>query len=68
MVVEQKHIDWIGIRVSQIHFAELLKCLRCDLTRIWRKTVRYFETVLICLMLLMPAVGVHHGIGHKRED
>jgi DNA-directed RNA polymerase sigma subunit (sigma70/sigma32) len=30
MVVEQKHIHWIRIRVGQIYFAELLKCLRCE--------------------------------------
>ena len=68
MIVEQKHIHWIRIRVGQIYFAELLKCLRCDLTRIRRETVRYFEAVLICLVLLMPAVGVRHWIGHKREN
>src|SRR5689334_1153337 len=67
MAVKQENIEWIGIRVRQIHLAEDLKSLGCDLPGVRRQAMGDFQSVLIRLMFEMPADSAGDGIAEKKK-
>src|SRR5579872_1548520 len=67
MAVKKKNIHGIRIGISQINLAKGLERLCRHLRRIRRQTMRHFKTILVRLMLIMPAKRARNRICQKRK-
>ena len=68
MVVEEKHVDGIGVGVDENVFTPNLELMCGGLARVGKDAVSDFETVDVGLILFKAAEGIGDGVGKESKN